>query len=63
MFGGEREFWDFGLEIEFSETFLNFWMYLVNICACCLIILSPSLLANLLLLYALVNIFLIQQDR
>lgn len=61
--GGEREFWDFGLEIEFSETFLNFWMYLVNICACCLIILSPSLLANLLLLYALVNIFLIQQDR
>ncbi|UPQ97876.1 Piezo non-specific cation channel protein [Chloropicon primus] len=58
-----KEFWDFGAEIEFSESFLAFWMYFVNTCACCLIIVSSSLLTNLLLLFALVNIFLIQHDR
>jgi hypothetical protein len=47
-------------DVKFSEAVAVTWMYFVNICACCLILVQPSLLSNLLLLLALVNIFLIQ---
>lgn len=61
--GLRRDMWDFGSESEYSEAFLSSWMYFGNVCACCLIVVTPSLLTNLLLLFALVNVFLIQHQR
>ena len=38
-----------GRSLQFSEGFALGWLYFTNICACCLIIVSPSLFANALL--------------